>query len=90
MNVDYTWKFNSPDELIDIHMENRDPANNSLFFEAKLNLKKKELTLFNIIIFFFLRPLMTFKTVWGIYFQALILFLRKAPFYNHPSKEIKI
>ena len=30
-------------------------------------------------------PLITFKVLWGIYFQAFRLWLKKAPFYSHPK-----
>jgi len=87
MNVDYKWSLSTPAEHIKINMENRFPGSHEVFFEAILNLKKEPLDFHHLLKYFFVLPLTSFKTMFGIYFQALKLFLKKAPFYTHPKKE---
>jgi DUF1365 family protein len=88
MNVDYKWKLSNPEKNLTVEMENRYSGEKDVFFRASLELEQVSFTTFNIFKFFIIRPFMTAKTMWGIYFQSLILFLKKAPFYSHPSKEL--
>ncbi len=90
MDVTYRWNFKQPGDNLSVKMENFYPQHNDHFFHALFNLKKENLTLHSLTKYFFLYPVMSFKIVWGIYFQALLLFIKKAPFYTHPAKENKI
>jgi DUF1365 family protein len=35
-------------------------------------------------------PLMTFKIIFAIHWQALRLWLKRCPFYEHPSKQKEV
>lgn len=86
MEIEYDWEFNIPGKVIDVIMSNTLHDEKSPFFFAHLKLKAKELNQKNILINFIIYPLMSFKTIAGIYWQALILYLKQVPFYTHPNK----
>lgn len=87
MEIDYSWKFNSPQENIDIFMSNRIQDQKDSFFYAHLRLRSMVLNRKNVFFTFINYPLMSFKTIVGIYWQALILYLKQVPFYTHPDKK---
>ncbi|WP_232465285.1 DUF1365 domain-containing protein [Oleiphilus messinensis] len=97
MNMRYFWTFASPQDTVLVHMDNcmheavdgtvdqPVPAAYPLkHFDATLRLERKNFqqhfakTLIR-------SPLMTVKVVSGIYWQALRLWLKRAPFYDHPN-----
>jgi DUF1365 family protein len=86
MEIDYSWKFNRPEESIKILMKSQHQNEERTFFFAQMDLRSKELNAINNLISFFTYPLMSFKTITGIYWQALLLYLKKVPFHTHPKK----
>lgn len=81
MDMQYDWRFTLPDEKLNVHMINMD--NDKKIFDATLRLSRKEMSSYQcarVLIFF---PLMTVKVIAGIYWQALKLFLKKVPVYDH-------
>jgi uncharacterized protein len=86
MEIDYTWKFNSPEDLIRVHMANRHKTETDNFFFASMDLRYHELNLKNVLKSIIKYPCMSFKTILAIHWQALILYLKKTPFYTHPKK----
>jgi len=87
MNIDYTWIFNTPDEKLYVHMQNRHTGGSSVVFDSTLTLKRRELSFWSILLHSIRFPLVTFKTTLAIYFQAAILyFIKRIPFYTHPKK----
>jgi DUF1365 family protein len=87
MNIDYTWIFQKPEEVLYVHMQNRHRGEAKVFFDTTLDLKRYSFTRQNIIKAFILYPLVTYKTMFAIYYQALKLYIKKTPFYTHPAKE---
>ena len=87
MEIDYTWVIRKPSERIYVLMQNRPLTETKIIFDSVLMLKRYELTAPNIIGTFLKLPLVTFKTILAIYYQAFKLFLKKVPFHTHPSKE---
>lgn len=86
MEIDYNWEFSPPDDKFQIQMFNQLKDENDPFFFVQMNLNAKELSRKNVLKNWLSFPIMSFKTVWGIYWQAFILYLKKIPFYTHPKK----
>jgi DUF1365 family protein len=82
MDMDYGWRFGRPAERLWVHMENR--KGGERVFEATLTLDRRRITGLALARALLVRPAMTVKVVLAIYFQALRLSLRGAPFYAHP------
>ena len=55
-------------------------------FDATLTMKRKALTIKNLLISVLRFPFITLIVVYRIHWQALKLWVKKAPFFVHPSK----
>ena len=86
MEMQYDWRFTQPGEKLNVHMINMDKEKK--MFDATLQLNRKEISSFQCARVLMLFPLMTLKVITGIYWQALKLFLKKVPVYDH-VKNIK-
>ena len=85
MDMQYDWRFSAPGDSLSVHMENyKDDAK---IFDATLNLKKREITGSNLALSLVQFPVVTMKIVVAIYYQAILLWLKKIPFVNHPKYE---
>jgi DUF1365 family protein len=85
MDMQYDWRFSTPDDALSVHMENY--QHEQKVFDATLKLKKRDMTSRNLALALFQFPLITMKIVFAIYYQALLLWLKKIPFINHPKVE---
>ncbi len=86
MNIRYDWRFRVPGERLGVHMINHE--NGKRLFDASLSLKRREITRPALGRALFSWPPMTAKVILMIYWQALRLWWKRAPFYPHPSKTI--
>jgi DUF1365 family protein len=84
MDMRYDWRFREPGETLSVHMESF--RKGAKFFDATLTLRRREITgaLLNRLLF--THPPLTLKVIAMIYWQAMRLWLKKAPFYTHPKK----
>lgn len=87
MSMHYDWSSHAPGERLGIHLENR--MNGSKVFDATLSLRREPISTAALNRLLLLRfPLMTMKVAAAIYWEALRLFLKRAPFYGHPGVTI--
>lgn len=89
MNMDYRWVFSEPKMDLHVHMDNFiQNIEGNKHFDATLVLKKQSFMkkLSSILI---QQPFITVKVMWGIYWQAFKLWVKRSPFYDHPSEKVK-
>lgn len=84
MDIQYDWRFTEPGDRLTIHMINRRQA--AKVFDATLALERRPLTAGNLNRVLLTHPLMTFKVVAMIHWQALRLWRKRCPFYEHPAR----
>jgi DUF1365 family protein len=88
MDISYSWFFTEPSEALDVQMT--DFKNNRKLFEADLHMRRVEVSsasLASVLVYY---PFMTMKVVSAIYWQALRLWKKGAPFYAHPKKRQEV
>lgn len=84
MDRDYDWRFNAPAERLRVHMniERADGRD----FDATLTLQRRPLDGPVLAGCLLRHPWMTAKVLFGIHWQALRLWLKRNPVYDHPRK----
>jgi hypothetical protein len=84
MDLEYVWRFGEPGERLEVgisDLEDRRPV-----FHAELCLARREITGPSLARTLARQPLSTAKGFAAIYWQALRLALRGAPFHPHPRR----
>ena len=84
MNMKYDWRFTEPDRGLVAHLENL--TDSGKLFEATLVMRREELTHGSLARALVRFPWMTARVLIGIYWQAMLLYLKRVPFYTHPDK----
>ena len=67
-----------------MHMENKEES--LKVFDATLRLRREEISGKSLAAVFLRYPLMTLRVSSGIYWQALKLRLKRAPYFNPPNQ----
>ena len=89
MRCRYDWRFTAPGDTLRVHMDVRqtratEPLEST--FDATLVLERCEFNATNLARVLLWHPLMTVKVVAAIHWQALRLWLRGNPVYDHPPE----
>jgi len=80
---DYAWRFTAPADALRVHMDVRD--GDAPEVDATLVLERRALTGANLARVLARFPAMTLRVVAAIHWQALLLWLRRNPVYDHPK-----
>jgi len=91
MEMTYHWVFTAPEDMLRVHMDNHlmhegvtDNDQLQKHFDATLVMERKSFSkkFASVLI---RQPLITVKVVWGIYWNAFKLWVKRSPFYDHPK-----
>ena len=83
MGMKYYWCSNEPSRVLSLNLETEHEQR--IHMDATLALKRRQIdagTLASILLRY---PWMTARVAWAIYWQALKLWVRRTPFYDHPA-----
>ncbi len=86
MDHQYEWLFSEPEESLVVNMKNF--KSGEKVFDATLTMKRKILSIKNLLSSVLRFPFMTLSVVYRIHWQAAKLWFKKAPFFIHPNKKV--
>lgn len=81
---DYRWRFALPGESLFVHMDSR--ASDGKDFDATLSLRREPLSAGSLARCLLRHPAMTLRVVIAIHWQALLIWRKRNPVYDHPNK----
>ena len=79
----YEWTLTPPDQRLTVHIDEFEEGRK--FFDATLSLTREPLTTASLWRAIARYPHLTARTIWLIHWQALKLWLKRAPFYRKPE-----
>ncbi len=83
MQRDYAWRLTPPEQTLRVHMDVL--AGGTRDFDATLVLERRALTGMRLARMLLRFPAMSLRIVAAIHWQALLIFLRRNPVYDHPT-----
>lgn len=88
MAMHYNWRFQDPRDNLRVHMDVYKCDGTAIGprqFDSTLVLGRREMTSMNLAKALLRFPFITLGVLWKIYWQALLLKLKRSPFYDHPN-----
>lgn len=82
MDSQYDWRFADPDDRLTVHMECL--REGRAFFDSTMTLERREISASSLAAAAARHPFMTGKVVAAIHWQAVRLWMKRAPFFPHP------
>jgi hypothetical protein len=86
MGLVYDWRFTAPGEKLGVHMACHE--GDKKVFDASLTLARVPLTRRSLAAALVRFPAMSARVLLAIYWQALRLWIKGAPFFSHPTKRV--
>jgi DUF1365 family protein len=82
MDSQYDWRFVDPADQLVVHMDCL--REGRVFFDSTMTLDRREISGASLASAFASHPFMTGKVIAAIHWQALRLWMKRAPFHPHP------
>lgn len=83
MDMQYKWNIAQPSERLTLSLK---CVKQITHLDTSLNLKRSQMNSKSVCNVLLKIPSMTVKTIFGIYWQATKLFIKRVPFYAHPTQ----
>ncbi|MBL8858340.1 MAG: DUF1365 domain-containing protein [Planctomycetes bacterium] len=83
MNLEYDWKFHTPEELLTVAMANFKEG--KAVFHAGLVGERRPFSIASLASAMIRHPLLTLRMHAAIYWQAARLWMKRTPFHSHPD-----
>jgi DUF1365 family protein len=84
MGLDYLWRCNEPSERLSVHMDVL--QNDRKLFDATLALRRRAITGASLSATLSRFPMVTLKVIAAIHWEALRLWFKRAPLFDHPAQ----
>lgn len=84
INQTYQWHVREPDERLMVHLECWQAEKQ---FDATLQMQAQPFTAKKLLWLLVKTPVMSVKVMFGIYWEAMKLWIKGVPVYDHPDKE---
>jgi DUF1365 family protein len=85
MNMTYQWCSNKPQRILSLNLETE--CNGEIHNDASMALKKRAIDRASLAWILLQHPWMTAKVAFTIYWQAMKLWIKRNPFYDHPGTQ---
>jgi DUF1365 family protein len=85
MEQRYDWRFSEPGPRLSVHMANL--RSGERVFDATLRLRRREIGTWSLAAALARYPLASLRVLAAIYWQALRLWMKGAPFHSHPRTQ---
>jgi DUF1365 family protein len=84
MDLEYRWRLSEPNSVLKVNLENL--REDEKVLQVSMSMKRREITTSSLSRALVLYPLMTYRVVASIYWQAFRMWMKRFPFYPHPKK----
>lgn len=88
MDMEYRWRLSSPNSVLKVNLENL--REGERYLQVSMSMKRREISTSSLSRALVFYPLMTYRVVASIYWQAFRLWMKRCPFFPHPKKTAKL
>ena len=82
MDMEYRWRLSEPNSVLKVNLENL--REDEKVLQVSMSMKRREITTSSLSRALMLYPLITYRVVASIYWQAFRMWMKRFPFYPHP------